>query len=175
VYRFSLPSILVLALVCSAVPARAQQAPQSRQGVHVWTNADMDNLRARGLISIVPTERPAAPAAAAAPTPTPGPVYASRTQDPAWYAEQAADLQTQLRAHQDALAQAQNNLAQARSLQGTTGSINMAAGDTFGVTPEAVIANLETQVRETQGLLDQLADLARRNDIPPGVLRSTPA
>ena len=48
----------------------------------------------------------------------------------------------------------------------------MAAGDTYGVTPEDVIAHLQAQVTETQSRLDELADLARRNDIAPGVLRA---
>jgi hypothetical protein len=176
-YRYSLPLALALALACSAIPLRAaQQAAQPPQGKRIWTTDDMDQLRAQGLISIVGPEVEATPAAApAAPSATPGPVYASRTEDPAWYADQAADLQTQLSARQTALAQAQDNLAQAGTPGGTSASVNLAAGDTVGVTPEEVIANLEAEVVETQARLDDLADLARRNDIAPGVLRVTPA
>ena len=41
-----------------------------------------------------------------------------------------------------------------------------------GVTPEAGIALLEAQAREVQTQLNELSDLARQNNIPPGVLRS---
>jgi hypothetical protein len=163
--RYSL-SLALVAAAFLAIPARAQQAPQTKR----WTNADMDDLRARGLISIVGQEAPAAPAAA--PAPPAGPVYATRLQDPAWYAEQTANLQIELGTRVFALAQAQTSLAEARSARGTTASINMAAGDTYGLTPEDVIANLQAQLHETQAQLDELADLARRNDIAPGVLRS---
>jgi hypothetical protein len=167
VYRYFLPFFLVFALACAAVPAHAQQAKR------IWTNADMDDLRDQGLISIVGSEVEAAPAAA--PAPVEFPIYASSTEDPAWYAQQAADLQMQLVAGTSGLAQAQDSLLQARDGRGTTGSFNMAAGDTYGVTPEERIAFLESQVQETQARLDELADLARRNDILPGVLRGTPA
>jgi hypothetical protein len=177
--RYSLPLAMVLVLACSAIPSSAaQQTARTPQTKRVWTTDDMDGLRARGLISIVGTETEAAAPAAPAPAPaatTQFPVYASRTEDPAWYAEQAAGLQAQLSAHQVALAQARDNLAQARNLRGTTGSFNMLAGDTFGVTPEEVIAHLEGQVQETQGRLDELADLARRNSIPTDILRTAAA
>ena len=42
---------------------------------------------------------------------------------------------------------------------------------TIGVTPQAAIAILEAQVGEVQSQLDELSDLARQNNIPPGVLR----
>jgi multidrug efflux pump subunit AcrA (membrane-fusion protein) len=169
--RSSLP-LALLALACFAIPARAaqQQAAPAAQTKR-WTNADMDRLRAEGLISIVGPEAVTAPP----PAPAPGPVYASRLEDPVWYADQAAALQAELSARAAALAQAQTNLADARNLRGITGSINMAAGETFGVTPDETIANLQAQRIETQSRLDELADLARRNDIPPGVLRGTPA
>jgi hypothetical protein len=64
---------------------------------------------------------------------------------------------------------------QGRSGTGITGSFNMAAGDTYGVTPDERIAYLAAQVQQTQAQLNELADLARRNDIPPGVLRGMPA
>jgi hypothetical protein len=180
--RYSLP-VALLALVCSAVPASAAQvqgapAPQAKR----WTNADMERLRAEGLISIVGPETMTVPAEApeSAPPvaePAAGPVYTSRLEDPAWYAEQAAALQAEMAAREAALVQAQTNLTDARSLRGITGSINMnmVANVAWGVTPEEVIANLQAQVVQTQASLDELADLARRNYIPPGVLRGTAA
>jgi hypothetical protein len=176
-FRYSLPLALVLASACLASPARAAQQPAStQQNRKVWTNADMDDLRARGLISIIGSETeatpPPAPESAAAPALTGGPVYASRFEDPEWYAEQAAGLQTALQARAAALAQAQTSLAEARELRGTTGSFNMASTDDSGVTPEEHIAILAAQVREAQDLFEELADLARRNNIAPGIVRS---
>jgi hypothetical protein len=40
------------------------------------------------------------------------------------------------------------------------------------VTPDAAVALLQAQVQEVQSQLDELSDLARQHDIPPGVLRS---
>jgi hypothetical protein len=177
--RYSLPLALILASACSAIPAHAAQQAPPQKNKKIWTNADMDDLRARGLISIMGPETAAAPAAAparaATPAPTAGPVYASRFQDPEWYAEQAAGLQTALQARASALAQAQTSLAEARALRGTTGSFNMASTDDSGVTPEDHIAILAAQVRETQSLFEELADLARRNSIAPGVVWSATA
>ena len=111
-FRDSLPLALVLALAFSLIPARAAQRPQrAPQTKRVWTTDDMADLRARGLISIVGQEAEAAPAVA--PAPTPGPAYASRMEDPAWYADQSAELQKQLRDHEADLAQARDNLARA--------------------------------------------------------------
>src|SRR5271169_6053386 len=96
---FPLAAILVLAI---SFPALAAEKPQAAQGTQnqpkkVWTSEDMDQLRARGLISIVGPEvnQAAAPPAptATAPTEPAAPVYNSRLEDPEWYAEQAAKLQ----------------------------------------------------------------------------------
>jgi hypothetical protein len=130
----------------------------------------MDELRALGLISIVGSEAPAAAAA-----PVSFPVYTSRLEDPAWYTQQAADLQAQLSIRATALAQAQDNLLQARNGRGITGSVDTSAGDTYGVTPEERIAYLAAEVQATQVQINELADLARRNAIPPGALRDVPA
>src|SRR5712691_4437128 len=131
-FPFLAASVFVLA---AALPLRAQQAPrpaQTDQARKIWTNDDMDDLRARGLISIVgqeteeapqaplaapqpAPESAAAPAQAAAPEGAPAPAATEtaavgpqaapeapeaapydRTQDPMWYAEQAAELQAQL-------------------------------------------------------------------------------
>jgi hypothetical protein len=174
VYRYSLPLALALVLAPAAIPARAAagaKPAQAQQGKRVWTTDDMDDLRARGLISIVGTDAGTAPAAAA---PAPVTTYNSRTEDPTWYADQARELQAQLDANVAALTQARDNLAEARSNRGTTGSVNLAESN-VGVTPEAGIAILEAQVLEVQSRFDELADLARRNDIAPGVLRNAAA
>jgi hypothetical protein len=92
-----------------------------------------------------------------------------KTEDPAWYADQAAILQAELDKRESALREAQVNLAQAA--EGITQpGIAMDKGN-VGVTPEAGLAILEAQVHEVQSQLDELSDLARQNNIPPGILR----
>ena len=175
-YRFAPAAVLMLAV---AFPLRAAEKPRPAQGNQnqpkkVWSNDDLDQLRSRGLISIVgPETKQAANEAVAPPAPAPsesaGPVYASRLEDPEWYAEKAADLQTELDKREAALQQQQEALALAAD--GITQPGIAVDKPSAGVTPEAGIAVLEAQVQEVQSELDELSDLARQNDIPPGVLR----
>ncbi len=130
----------------------------------------MDQLRARGLISIVgqeTTETAAQPPAS--PSADTYPVYASRLEDPRWYADQAAALQDELDKRQAALRQQQEAISQAAGRITQPGlSLNT---PNAGVTPAAGVANLEAQVQEIQDQMDELSDVARQHDIDPGVLR----
>jgi hypothetical protein len=167
-YPFPLAAILALAF---AFPSHAAQNPNPAQGgktKKVWTDDDMDHLRSRGLIS---TFNQSPETTAPAPAPQSGPAtFTTRTEDPAWYAEQAAILQAELDKREAAFREAQTSLAQAAAGI-TQPGIAMDKGN-VGVTPEAGIAILEAQAREVQTQLDELGDLARQNNIPPGVLRS---
>jgi hypothetical protein len=167
--RYSFPLAVILSLA-AALPSRAAEKPrptQVNQTKRVWTNDDMDQLRARGLIStftLAPEATAQAPAAPSAPA-----TYASRLEDPDWYAQKAADLQAELDARTAALQEAQANLAKAAD--GITQPGIAMDKKSVGVTPDAGIAILDAQVREVQSQLDELSDLARQNNIPPGVLR----
>jgi hypothetical protein len=171
-YPFPLAAILALLIACSS---QAAEKPRSAQGNQnqpkkVWTNDDMDQLRARGLISVV-GQKLAEPAtkAPAAPAETTFPVYASRLDDPEWYADKAADLQAELDKREAALREQQAAIALAAD--GITEPGLALDKDNAGVTPAAGVANLQAQVQEVQSQLDELSDLARQHDIPPGVLR----
>jgi hypothetical protein len=170
-FRFSLVAVLALAIALPSLAAekpRSARASQATRTKKVWTNEDMDQLRARDLIT---TFNPAPEAMAPAPSAPPEPAtFASRTDDPQWYADQAAMLQAELDKREAALRDAQASLAQAKERM-TQPGVAMDQGN-VGVTPEAGIAILEAQVREVQDQLDELSDLARQNDIPPGDLRS---
>jgi len=156
-----------LALVSAAIPLRAANRPHAgtdSQNPVVWTNDDLEKLHSLGLISIVgriDEERPT-PASVLAP-------YV-RTQDPEWYAEQAARLRDELERRQAQLGGYRQAIEDARALKTMTGGIDLDEGD-IGITPEAGIEILQQRVTETQTELDALEDLARRNDIPPGTLR----
>ena len=156
-----------LALVAVAIPLRAANRPHAGTGSQntvVWTNDDLEKLHALGLISIVGRIDEERPTSASAPGP-----YV-RTQDPEWYAVQAAKLREELERRQAQLREYRQALEDARSLRKAAGGINLDAGD-VSITPRAAIEILERRVNEAQTELNALEDLARRHGIPPGTLR----
>jgi hypothetical protein len=174
-YFSPLAVTLALLIACSSQAAEKPRPAQSNQNQpkKVWTNDDMDELSARGLISIVgqealapATQNPAVPAESGATFP----VYESRLDDPEWYADQAASLQAELDKRMADLQQQQEALAAVKD-RITQPGLALDKPDA-GVTPAAGLANLEAQVQETQSQLDELSDLARQHNIPAGVLRS---
>jgi hypothetical protein len=130
----------------------------------VWTNDDLERLRAKGLISVVGQVPEKATEAAAAPSPY------GRTQDPEWYAEQASTLRAELESREAELQRYRQAIEDARNLKTMTGGINVDQGD-IGITPDAGIEILQRRLHETQSEIDALENLARHNDIPPGTLR----
>jgi hypothetical protein len=171
-YSLPLAAVVAVLIACSL---QAAEKPRTAQGnpnqpKKVWTNDDMNQLRVRGLISIVGQEAAeTATQAPAAPTEATLLVYASRLDDPAWYADQAADLQAELDKREAALRAQLEAIAQA-SKRITEPGLALDK-DSAGVTPAAGVANLQAQVQEVQSQLDELSDLARQHDIPPGKLR----
>ena len=162
---FSLAISMTLGIL--AIPLRAANKPRAgtdSQNPVVWTNDDLERLRALGLISIVGRTDEERPTSASAPGP-----YVS-TQDPEWYAEQVAKLRDELERRRAQLGGYRQAIEDARSLKTMTGGINLDEGD-IGITPEAGIEILRQRVNEAKTELDALEDLARRNDIPPGTLR----
>jgi hypothetical protein len=164
----ALGAVLALAFAGSSRAGDAPRAPQGNQNQHgkVWTNDDLDQLRARGgQISTFGSEAPnAAPQAAEV-----APVYGSRLEDPRWYADRAAVLQAKLDALQTLLNDQQAALDQAAS--GITQPGLAMDQPNIGASPADGIAVLQAQVADVQSQLDDLGDLARANSIEPGVLR----
>jgi len=158
---------VVLTVLSAAIPLRAANRPHAgtdSQNPAVWTNDDVEKLHHPGLISIVGRIDEERPTSASAPAP-----YV-RTQDPEWYAEQAAKLRDELERRRAQLREYWQALDDARNLRDTTGGVNLDESDA-GITPEAGIEILERRVKEAQTELDALEELARSNDIPPGTLR----
>jgi hypothetical protein len=160
-------AVVSLGLVSIAIPSLAANrlhAESDHGNTVIWNNDDLKRLHDLGLISIVgrvndeTKESPSLPQA-----------YV-KTQDPGWYAGQAAKLRDELERRQAQLHGYQQALEDAQSLKNTTGGINFDEGD-IAITPEAGIEILQQRVHETQTELDALDDLARRNDIPPGAVR----
>jgi hypothetical protein len=171
-YYFPLAAALALLIACSTQAAEKPRPAQGNQNQpkKVWTNDDMDQLRARGLITIngqepaLPAVQP--PAALVEPT---FPVYASRLDDPAWYANRAADLRAELEIREAALNEQLTAIALA--VDRITQPGLALDKDNAGVTPAAGVAILQAEVQETQAQMDELSDLARQHNILPGVLR----
>ena len=172
-YAVPLAVVFLSAFALTSLAAeKPRPAPDNQnQPKKVWTNDDLDQLRSRGLISIAgqeaaqpSTETPAAPAE------TTYPQYASRLDDPEWYAEKAADLQAELDRRDASLREQQAAIALAVDQRISDPGVNLEK-DNVGVTPAAGVAILQAEVQEVQSRLDELSDLARQHDIPPGVLR----
>ena len=171
-YSFPLAAILALLIACSVHAAEKPRPAQGNrnQPKKVWTDEDMGQLRARGLISIVGQERAqASTPAPSAPAAETFPAYASALDDPSWYSSEAADLQAELDRREAALRQQLEAIARAKDRITQPGLA--LDKDNAGVTPAAGVANLQAQVQEVQSMLDELSDLARQHNIDPGVLR----
>jgi len=166
--------VLALGIACSSFAAEKPRPAQGNQNQpeKVWTNDDMDQLRARGLISVV-GQAPAEAVQQAPPTVEPAqpafPAYESRLDDPTWYADRAADLQAELDARMADLQQLQEALALAKD-RVTQPGIAMDK-PSLAVTPAAALPILQARVQEIESQLDDLADLARQHNIPSGALR----
>jgi hypothetical protein len=172
-FSFPIAAAFVLLAACSSHAAEKPRPAQANQNQpkKVWSNDDLDELRTRGLISIVGQEPAAAAArsATSAQAQAAAPVYASRLDDPQWYADEAADLQAQLDDRRAQLEKQQQAIALAKE-RITQPGLSMDKPDA-GVTPAAGVANLAAQVQEVQSALDELSDLARQHNIEPGELR----
>jgi hypothetical protein len=158
---------VTLGFVAVAIPLRAANRPHAGTDSHigmVWTNDDLERLHSLGLISIVGQvdQEESKPAVARS-------EYV-KTQDPEWYAEESARLRDELEQRRAELDRYRQAIEAARSLQTATSGIDLNGGD-VGITPQAGIEILQQRVSETETQLDGLEDLARRNYMPPGLLR----
>src|SRR6202165_2628971 len=97
IYHFPLAAVVALAI---AFPSHAAEKPRPRQdnqSKKVWTNHNMDQLLSQGLVStfsVAPEVTAQAPAAP--PEPVTFTPKTPKTEDPAWYAEQAGILQAEV-------------------------------------------------------------------------------
>jgi hypothetical protein len=156
-----------MALVTAAIPLRAANGPHAgadSRTIKVWTNDDLEKLHHAELISIVGQADEEKSVSESAP---PADEVTQKTE---WFAEQAAKLCDELEYRQAQLHEYQETIDDARSLRETSGGIDL-VGEDFAITPEAGVEILQRRISEAQARLDDLEDLARRNDIEPGVLR----
>ena len=157
---------LCLSLISAALPLRAANRPHQgaeSQETPVWTNDEVENLHVLGLISIVGRMDAETPTWVSAPE-------ASRAENREWYAVQARKLHLELEHRRTELSDYRQAIEDARTLAKTEGGLNLDADD-IGITPESAVQILERRVNEAQTEIDALEDMARRHDIPQGLLR----
>jgi hypothetical protein len=156
-------------------PAKPAASPKPDSQKKVWTNDDVERLNpafveyresqnSTGSATSAPivVVKPLAPAARRAVVRAP----LAPEQDPRWYAQQVTALQAELSAidnHEDELRQ-----FRATSAGLPTGLILNAPVE--GITTDNLIAQLEARRQEIAQQIDALSDLARQNDLPPGIL-----
>jgi hypothetical protein len=102
-----------LSFITASIPSRAANKPYARtdgQTIKVWTNNDLAQLHSLGLISIVGQVDEETSVA------EPAPIPSKITQDPEWYAEQAARLRDELEYRRAQLREYRQALDDARSL-----------------------------------------------------------
>jgi hypothetical protein len=148
--------------VAGGAQTAAAEAAKPVGSARVWTNADIAKLPDSGISLIGPEPVTGVEAA-------PNQEPYDRTKDPYWYADEAARLQTELARRTAALQQYLEAIEDAKNRRNTESGIALDQGNA-GITLQSGIENLESQVREVQEQLAELADLARRNGIVPGVV-----
>ena len=167
--------IFCLALAFGPSVALAQEKPPAKppkKEKKVWTNEDLEALRARVPLS-EPGPGAAAPVAAAegasageAPAAGTGEAY-SRQNDPAWYRQRAASLRAELE-------RIDSEIRRLRDFKSnpSSGSAGLALGkDNLSLTPENQITQLEARRRQVQQELDDLEAEARRKGYSPSLVR----
>jgi hypothetical protein len=168
--RLALPLLVLLSMSVPAVLSAAEPAARPTIPKRVWTSEDVEALRAKGLISLIGPETPAA-------TPTGGPEVAEpsvagvphpvRAQDPDWYTEQLTAFRATIETSDAEIRLVHREVRNARHWEA---GINLVKENT-GITPESGLEILNGRSREALGKIDALGEQARRNVIPPGALR----
>jgi hypothetical protein len=158
--------LLVLPAIAFAGGANAPASPHPKpdRQIKVWTNEDVEALGprfepARETVQVTPRGAAAVTLkAVSAPLPP--------EQDPRWYAQQLAPLESELESVSNEASELRRFRATATGLP--TG-LNLVA-PCEGVGTDNLIAQLEARRQELLDQMDALADTARANGMPPGIL-----
>jgi hypothetical protein len=159
------PAILVLLSVLSLHPAARKDSSVQK----TWTNDDIDALRANAPVSFFNSpatlQLVAVPPRANAPVAVKPPYVKELDAD--WYATEIGAVQTEIAAS-SAVVQRIEDIR--KSGVGISNVIPLDRED-VGLTPESTIQILQAQSKQLTARVDDLQELARRNDIPPGAIR----
>jgi hypothetical protein len=145
-----------------------EDQPKEDQPKKVYTNDDFGwyspSASAASAFESKQTAAPALSESAASSVAEPKPL--DPQQDPQWYAQQVISLENDLaivQSKEDALQQFRATSA------GLPTGLDLAA-PTEGITTDNLIAQLESQREQIAQQIDDLADLARVNGLPPGTI-----
>src|ERR1700722_6100187 len=165
--KLLLPASLALALI--ALPGRAAANTQTVEpgqvstlaagpdAAHVWTNADIARLAMEDNISLVGPEPVTS-------SNLPAPPSSESEERARWIGERAEKLQRELQRRKEKLRRYLDAIDKATSNENTESGVNLYEGN-VGITLDSGREILESSVREVEAELDDLADLAPRNDI----------
>jgi hypothetical protein len=150
--------------------AKPPASPKPDSQKKIWTNDDVERLNP----GFVPGRAPesgtnsvtALPAPSLQSAPRASIVALDPQQDPRWYAQQVTALD-------DELAAIESREQQLREFRAT--SVGLPTGLVLnapcaGITTDNLIAQLESRRQEIAQQIDALGDLARENNLPPGIL-----
>ncbi len=170
---FALPVATLAAGGTTTAAPPAQPRPDREK--KVWMNEDVARLNPE--FGLTPATKPAAagsPSAASAqpvaPAPRPVAIVAAAPldplQDPRWYAQQLDSLEAELAT----IASRERQLRQFRATSTglPTGLVLNAPCE--GITTDNLIAQLDSRRQEISQQIDALGDMARSNDLAPGIL-----
>jgi hypothetical protein len=182
-------SLVMAAVVCLAVATpvatfaagdpKPAGSPKPDSQKKIWTNDDVARLnpefdarrpKETAVAAAAPSNAPsAARAQSALPAAPVGAVLVAPLdpqQDPQWYAQQVAPLESELDGIESREAQLRQFRATSSGLP--TGLVLSAPCD--GITTDNLIAQLDARRQEILQEIDALGDTARQNGLPPGIL-----
>lgn len=168
--------LLGATFACCAAQATQNAAPlrsaNKANPQKIWTNEDLETLRGPLQISVIGAIKESKVTVPG--SDLIGPRNVSKTyippeRDPAWYGKQLNRIDSELR-NLDQQTQQINSAIQNAS---TSGSVAMIVDySDLGVSTDGTLQRLEKKRRELQAKADELEDMARKNDLEPGSLRS---
>jgi len=159
--------VSTIAFAGGATPSASPHPKPDRQ-VKVWTNEDVEALGPR--FAPVNEAVPVVPGAEAEVTANRVPAPLPSEQNPQWYAQQLALLETELASVSDRLS---DTLSLSRQFRATSASVQTGlnvVAPCQGITTDNFIVQLETRRQEILEQMDALGDTARVNGMPPGIL-----
>lgn len=147
----------------SPVPAApGKEKPQNKKPKKVWTNDSLEELGTSG-VSVVGSPSAARGAEKSA---MKAAGYA-KEKDPNWYGTQLAPLRAEIDRIDKEITKTHEFVNGGHTAEGKL-KVNVFS---VPMNPADHIAQLEKRKAEVQGKIDNLEDMARHNDIPPGALR----
>jgi len=146
-----------------AQPAPGKEKPEYKKPKKVWTNDSLEELGGTSGVSVVGSP-PAVRGVEKSATKAANHV---KEKDPNWYRTQLAPLHAEMDRLDKEITKTREFVNGGHTAEGKL-KVNVFS---VPMNPADHIAQLEKRKTEVQGKIDDLEDLARHNDIPPGAIR----